>query len=124
MVAAIIEMAMAVFKPTSFIGFCPFEGYFDLGFHSEADASAAAKLQLIYKKILLPTLCTWLPDEATLVVQFAGLPSFLSPKCLRHKLMEGLAIYGADPMLQFVVPHGAEHLAGPRTFMTIHPFSL
>ncbi|KAI0239868.1 hypothetical protein L0F63_002177 [Massospora cicadina] len=103
---AIIKMATAVFKPASYINFHPFKGYFNLSFHSEANAVAAAKLQLIYKKIPLPNVCTWLPDEATLVVQFARLPSFVSPKRLRHELMEVLVIYGADPMLQFVVPHG------------------
>ncbi|KAI0232873.1 hypothetical protein L0F63_004282 [Massospora cicadina] len=65
---AIIEMSMAVFKLTSYIDFYPFKVYFDLDFHSEADAVAAGKLQLIYKKIPLPTVCTWLPDKATLVV--------------------------------------------------------
>ncbi|KAI0217410.1 Translation initiation factor 3 subunit b [Massospora cicadina] len=47
-----------------------------------------------------PPVHTWLLDEATLVVQFARLPSFLSPERLHHELME-------DPVLQFMVPHGA-----------------
>ncbi|KAI0238674.1 hypothetical protein L0F63_005775 [Massospora cicadina] len=47
---------------------------------------------------------------ATLVVKFASLHSHLSPERLRHKLMEGLDAYGANPMLQFAVPNGASCL--------------
>ncbi|KAI0221700.1 hypothetical protein L0F63_000258 [Massospora cicadina] len=43
---------------------------------------------------------------ATLVVHLTGLLSYLSPIHLHHESMEGFAIYGANPTLQFVdFPH-------------------
>ncbi|KAI0223443.1 hypothetical protein L0F63_004406, partial [Massospora cicadina] len=45
---AIIDLATAAFAPAGFIDFCPFKGYFDVGFQSEEDAEAAAQTPLIY----------------------------------------------------------------------------
>ncbi|KAI0243648.1 hypothetical protein L0F63_003078 [Massospora cicadina] len=61
--------------PACFIDFRPYKGYFDLGFLCEADAATAAT--------------------------FSGLPTRLPPEVLHRELMEGLAAYGANPILQF-----------------------
>ncbi|KAI0229545.1 hypothetical protein L0F63_003803 [Massospora cicadina] len=117
----IIDLATTAFAPAGFIDFHPFKGYFDVGFQSEEDAEAAAQTPLIYKKTPIPTTCTRLPSDTTLVVSFANLPSHLPPQVLYDQLVTGLMAYGTQPNLIFAIPSGAECLAAPRATATIIP---
>ncbi|KAI0241024.1 hypothetical protein L0F63_006938, partial [Massospora cicadina] len=77
------------------------------------DATTVATVPLVFQDTHLPTIQTQLPVDTTLVVRFAGLPTHLPPEVLHQELMEGLAAYGSNPILHFVVPNGATRLAGP-----------
>ncbi|KAI0239721.1 hypothetical protein L0F63_002533, partial [Massospora cicadina] len=118
---AIIDLATVAFAPAGFIDFRPFKGYFDVGFQSEEDAEAAAQTPLVYKNTSIPTTCTCLPSDTTLVVSFANLLSHLPPQVLYDKLVAGLMAYGTQPNLIFAVPSGVERLAAPRATATITP---
>ncbi|KAI0233925.1 hypothetical protein L0F63_001311, partial [Massospora cicadina] len=101
---AIIDLATTAYAPAGFIDFRPFKGYFDVEFQSEEDAEAAAQTPLIYKKNPIPTTCTRLPSDTTLVVSFANLPSHLLPQVLYDQLVTGLMAYGTQPNLIFAIP--------------------
>lgn len=118
---AILAIATEAFSPAGFIDFRPFKGYFDLGFTSEEAAEAASKVKLLYKGTPIPTTCTRLPSDKTLVINFSNLPSHLPPQTLFDELYSGLLAYGKDPVIKFLVPIGAEKLAGPRAIATITP---
>ncbi|KAI0223458.1 hypothetical protein L0F63_004364, partial [Massospora cicadina] len=77
-------------------------GYYNLGFTFEADAATSATVPLVFQGAFLPTTWTWLPADTTLVVQFASLPTHLPTEVLHQELMDGLAAYGSNPILQFV----------------------
>ncbi|KAI0234034.1 hypothetical protein L0F63_000899, partial [Massospora cicadina] len=104
---SIIDMAQVVMLPASFIDFYPYKEYFDLSFTCETDAAIAATVLLVFQGALIPTTRTWIPTDATMVVQFEGLPTHLIPMVLHQELIEGLATYGSNPILQFVVPNEA-----------------
>ncbi|KAI0235853.1 hypothetical protein L0F63_005268, partial [Massospora cicadina] len=76
-----IFLAQAVMLPARFIDSCPFKGYFDLGYTFEADAATAATVPLVFKGTPIPTTCTQLPTDTTMLVQFVGLPTHLPPQC-------------------------------------------
>ncbi|KAI0243832.1 hypothetical protein L0F63_007144, partial [Massospora cicadina] len=85
-----------------------------LGFTCKADAANATIVPLTLEGIPIPLMRTQLPADTTMVVAFARLPTHLPPAVLHQELIEGLAAYGSNPKLQFVVPNGATHLAEPQ----------